>query len=32
MLTIGGLGNVRTQTLRAFTAGEMTDILGRVGT
>jgi uncharacterized protein with GYD domain len=32
MLTVGGLGNVRTQTLRAFTAGEMTDILGRVGT
>ena len=32
MLTVGSLGNVRTQSLRAFTAGEMTDILGRVGT
>jgi len=31
MLTVGGLGNVRTQSLRAFTAGEMADILGRVG-
>ena len=32
MLTIGTLGNVRTQTLRAFTASEMAAILPRVGT
>ena len=31
MLTVGGLGNVRTQSLRAFTASEMGAILGRVG-
>jgi|ERR687896_480951 uncharacterized protein with GYD domain len=32
MLTVGSLGNVRTQSLRAFTAPEMAAILGRVGT
>jgi uncharacterized protein with GYD domain len=31
LLTVGGLGNVRTQCLRAFTAPEMASILGRVG-
>ena len=30
LLTVGGLGNVRTQSLRAFTADEMDGILGRV--
>ena len=30
-LSVGALGNVRTQTLRAFTADEMGQILGRVG-
>ena len=30
MLNVGKLGNVRTQTLRAFSASEMQDILGRV--
>lgn len=30
-LSVGALGNVRTQTLRAFTADEMGKILGRVG-
>jgi uncharacterized protein with GYD domain len=30
-LSIGALGNVRTQTLRAFTAGEIGPILNRVG-
>jgi len=30
-LGVGALGNVRTQTLRAFTADEMGQILGRVG-
>lgn len=29
-LSIGKLGNVRTQTLRAFSAADMTAILGRV--
>jgi uncharacterized protein with GYD domain len=29
-LSVGALGNVRTQTLRAFTADEITQILGRV--
>lgn len=29
-LSIGALGNVRTQTLRAFTAEEMKGILGRL--
>jgi uncharacterized protein with GYD domain len=29
-LSIGALGNVRTQTLRAFSAGEMGTILGRL--
>jgi uncharacterized protein with GYD domain len=29
-LSIGKLGNVRTQTLRAFSAGEMKGILGKV--
>lgn len=32
LLSVGGLGNVRTQSLRAFTADEMTAILSRVGT
>jgi uncharacterized protein with GYD domain len=31
MLTVGRLGNVRTQTLRAFSAAEMEKILGKVG-
>jgi uncharacterized protein with GYD domain len=31
LLAVGGLGNVRTQSLRAFTADEMGEILGRVG-
>jgi uncharacterized protein with GYD domain len=31
MLTVGGLGNVRTQSLRAFTAPEMSSILARLG-
>ena len=30
-LSIGALGNVRTQTLRAFTAAEMGPILTKVG-
>jgi uncharacterized protein with GYD domain len=30
MLSVGKLGNVRTQTLRAFSASEMQGILGRV--
>ena len=30
-LTIGSAGNVRTQTLRAFTADEMGRILGKLG-
>jgi uncharacterized protein with GYD domain len=30
-LTIGALGNVRTQTLRAFTEAEMKTILGKMG-
>jgi len=30
LLSIGRLGNVRTQTLRAFSASEMQGILGRV--
>jgi uncharacterized protein with GYD domain len=30
-LTIGKAGNVRTQTMRAFTADEMGKILGKVG-
>lgn len=29
-LSIGALGNVRTQTLRAFSAAEMTGILGKM--
>ena len=29
-LSLGALGNVRTQTLRAFTAEEMSAILGRL--
>jgi uncharacterized protein with GYD domain len=29
-LSIGKLGNVRTQTLRAFSAAELTGILGKV--
>jgi uncharacterized protein with GYD domain len=31
MLTVGRLGNVRTQTLRAFSAAEMEKVLGKVG-
>jgi uncharacterized protein with GYD domain len=31
LLSVGGLGNVRTQSLRAFTASEIGQILGRVG-
>ena len=31
LLAVGGLGNVRTQSLRAFTPDEMGEILGRVG-
>lgn len=30
MLSIGAAGNVRTQTLRAFTKSEMNDILGKL--
>lgn len=30
-LTIGSAGNVRTQTLRAFTREEMDGVLGRLG-
>ena len=30
MLGLGSLGNVRTQTLRAFSASEMKDIVSRV--
>jgi uncharacterized protein with GYD domain len=30
-LQIGGLGTVRTETLRAFTADEMGSILGQLG-
>ena len=30
-LAIGGLGNVRTQTLRAFTRDEMNGILAKLG-
>jgi uncharacterized protein with GYD domain len=30
LLSLGGLGNVRTQTLRAFSADEMGQILGRL--
>ena len=30
-LSVGALGNVRTQTLRAFSADEMGQILGRMG-
>lgn len=31
LLTVGGLGNVRTQSLRAFNAEEMGRIVGRIG-
>ena len=31
MLTLGGQGNLRTETLRAFTAEEMEGVLGRLG-
>ena len=31
LLTVGGLGNVRTQSLRAFNADEMGKIVGRIG-
>jgi uncharacterized protein with GYD domain len=30
LLSVGALGNVRTQTLRAFSADEMCQILGRM--
>jgi uncharacterized protein with GYD domain len=30
LLSVGALGNVRTQTLRAFSADEMGQILGRM--
>jgi uncharacterized protein with GYD domain len=30
LMSIGSAGNVRTQTLRAFTAEEMTPLLGRM--
>jgi uncharacterized protein with GYD domain len=29
-LSLGALGNVRTETLRAFSAAEMTDIVGKM--
>ena len=29
-LTLGALGNVRTETLRAFSAAEMTNIVGKM--
>jgi uncharacterized protein with GYD domain len=29
-LTIGGLGNIRTQTLRAFSADDMKTIIGKI--
>jgi uncharacterized protein with GYD domain len=29
-LSLGALGNVRTETLRAFSAGEMTKIVGNM--
>jgi uncharacterized protein with GYD domain len=31
LLAVGALGNVRTTTLRAFTADEMTGIIGKLG-
>ena len=31
LLSLGTLGNVRTQTMRAFSADEMGQILGRLG-
>ncbi len=31
MLTLGGQGNLRTETLRAFTGEEMEGVLGRLG-
>ena len=30
--SIGGLGNIRTQTMRAFSADEMNEILGKLST
>ncbi len=30
-LSIGALGNVRTETMRAFSAAEMSQVLGRIG-
>jgi len=30
-LSIGALGNVRTETMRAFSAAEMSQVLGRMG-
>jgi uncharacterized protein with GYD domain len=30
-LSIGALGNVRTETMRAFSAAEMSQVLGRLG-
>jgi uncharacterized protein with GYD domain len=31
LLQVGSQGNIRSNTLRAFNAGEMSDIIGRVG-
>lgn len=31
MLTVGGQGNLRTETMRAFSAEEMEGVLGRLG-
>jgi len=31
LLAVGALGNVRTTTLRAYTADEMTGIIGKLG-
>src|SRR5687768_15825628 len=31
LLTVGRLGNVRTQSFRAFSAAEMESVLGRMG-
>ena len=30
-LSIGALGNIRSETMRAFSAGEISQILGRMG-
>lgn len=31
LLAVAGAGNIRSTTLRAFSAGEMRDVVGRVG-